>query len=483
MMQERSRYLISRIWNTIRMSTFLLALLVVPLIISGCSYTAAPADLLQKPAIDKDKEKLAESISKALPQYSVLMVPHRDDFKEAIRVIDLDSDGTEEAVVSYYNEYSTPEIMVMKQTEHGWKQSVLIEQPLARDIAWLRITDMDGDGKFEFLTGWIGGFDSPNVLEVYSYKTKASRNDKGRWTLSPNQSIPYYLADTGDLNGDKLTDLVVVAESGSNGKMNNPTFVLITYEWKNNELAKQMKLKLPEDVNYYDRMLIGGVSADHQGIVLEGNTGAHSTLTYMYTWERSGLRLVYPNVELGLDGFSATPTASADMNNDGIIELHWVKEPPTNEGVAYANTIWINQWMQWDGKQGFKKIAEQYLDHTYGVILDIPDSWIGHYSMRMSPASSYGIVTFDYWNEAEQLTAELVTMYVVPVKQWKAVEAVWKEEERPYRMLATASGNHYLVSFKEEIPSDLPNKWHAKYEEMGKEVTRLSSYLKIEQED
>lgn len=465
------------------MRNLIFALLVIPLIASGCSYTAAPADLLQKPAIAADKEKLSASIMKALPNYSVLMVPEQDDYKEAIRLIDLDNDGTEEAVVTYYNEYSTPEIMVMKQSEDGWRQSVVIEQSLARDIAWFKLIDLDKDGKTEFLTGWIGGFDSPNVLEVYSYKSKAVRNEKGRWTLPPARSLPYYLVDVGEIDGDNLTDIAVVTEIGSSGEIAIPTYYLSVYTWSNNDMKKQLKLQLPEGVNSFERMLIGSISERHQGIVLEGNTGAHSMLTYMYAWENNNLSLVYPDRSLGHEGFSGKPTMSEDINNDGIIELQWVREAPGYSDISYAETTWINEWIQWDGEKQFVKVAEQYLEYTYGVKVNIPESWRDRYTMRKPPDSSYGIVTFEYWNAEQKISADLATIYVVPVKQWKAVESVWHEEQRPYRALASDSGNMYVVSFEKEAPTELPDKWKADFEDMLKVESEFPSYFEIEHEE
>ncbi|RJX39607.1 VCBS repeat-containing protein [Paenibacillus pinisoli] len=466
-----------------RASLLLFSLLALAVVAAGCRYTAAPADLLQKPAIAKDKEELSAAIEKALPRFSMLMIPHRDDYKEAIRLLDLNGDGIEEAVVTYYNEYSTPEIVVLRQTEYGWRQSVLVEQPLARDIAWLKLADMDGDGQYELLVGWIGAFDSPNVLELYSFNTKAVRNDKGRLALKPVQSLPYSQAEVGDLLGNGRQELVVIDSLGTSGELEMPSHYLSVYSWQKNALNRVLNMSLPQGTNAFERLLIGKVSEYHNGLVLEGGTGAHSMLTYMYAWESQGLRLIYPDEALGLEGFSGRPTMSGDINGDSIIELQWTKESPGYKDVPYAESIWMNEWMQWDGKEDFHLIAEQFLDYTYGVKLDIPEEWTGSYTMGRPPAASYGIVTFDYWNEAKGLKEELATLYVVPIKQWGNVEAAWKEEHRPYRQLAQDSGNVYLVSFVADVPEKLPEQDKEIFLNMKKVEAQFSSYLKIVHDD
>lgn len=466
-----------------RASLLLFSLLAIIIVATGCRYTAAPADLLQKPTIAKDKEELSAAIEKALPRFSMLMIPHRDDYKEAIRLLDLTGDGINEAVVTYYNEYSTPEIVVLRQTEYGWRQSVLIEQPLARDIAWLKLVDLERDGEYELLVGWIGAFDSPNVLELYSFKSKAVRNDKGRLTLKPMQSLPYSQAEIGDLNGNDRQELVVIDSLGTSGELEMPSHYLSVYSWQKDALNRVLNISLPQGTNAFERLLIGKVSEYHNGILLEGGTGAHSMLTYMYAWENQGLRLIYPNEALGLEGLSGRPTVSGDINGDSIIELQWTKESPGYEDVPYAESVWMNKWMQWDGKEAFQLIAEQFLDHTYGVKLDIPEEWAGRYTMSKPPAASYGIVTFDYWNEAAELKTELATLYVVPIKQWGNVEAAWKEEHRPYRQIALDSGNVYLVSFVADVPDALLGEDRENFMNMKKVETQFSSYLKIVHDD
>ncbi|MCR2804523.1 hypothetical protein [Paenibacillus soyae] len=476
-------------WNNImitrgkgRRSALLFALFAALVLATGCRYTAAPADLLQKPAIAKDKEQLAEAIGKQLPRFSVLMLPHRDDYKEAIRRIDLTGDGIEEAVVTYYNEFSTPEIMVLRQTEFGWRQFVLVEQPLARDIGWLRIVDLDVDGVYELIVGWIGAFDSPNMLELYSFQGKAVRNENGLLTMKAIHSLPYRLADTRDLDGDGKPELAVLDALGTSGELEVPSYYLSLYDWEKGALAKVGLASLPQGVSLFERMLTGTIAESKHGILLEGGTGAHSMLTYMYAWDNKELKLVYPDSSRGEEGFNGTGVQSGDMNGDGIIELHRTRLAPGYESLSYADALWINEWVQWDGKSGYESVLEQYRDYTYGVRLTIPEEWQGRYTMKKPPSSSYGLVTFSYWNEKYHRIAELATIYVVPLKQWGNVESAWKDENRSYQLLYEDSGNAYLVSFVQEEPSNLTNGELQEWRDMRSIEKQWKSYMTIERE-
>lgn len=465
-----------------RKPVLLPALLLLALLASGCRYTAAPADLLQKPSIGAEQERLVAAIEKALPRYSKLLLPHVDEYKEAIRLLDLDGDGVQEAIVTYYNEYNAPEIIVMKSTENGWRQWLLLEQPIARDIAWLKLQDMDGDGRPELLVGWVGAIDNPNTLELYTFQSKAVRNEKGRLTLRPEESLPYHLAETGDLNGDGLPEIAVISATASSGEIELPRYYLTLYAWKVGSFAIKDTFQLPEGVHSFERMLLGNIAPDKRGLVLEGGTGAHSMLTYMYVWDERVLTLVYPQNAEGSEGFSGRPTASGDMNGDGIIELHLAREAPGQWDLPYAETMWINEWVQWDGQDRFQQKAEQYLDYTYNVAVDIPSEWQGRYTMKQPAKNSYGIVTFLYYARDGAVQAELATLYVVPNRQWHGVEAAWKEEGRPYRIMAEGSGNVFIVSFQQKAPSGLGEADQQAFMDMLGVEGNFGDYMAIRQE-
>ncbi|MEV5029450.1 FG-GAP repeat domain-containing protein [Paenibacillus sp. LPE1-1-1.1] len=453
-------------------------ILILLCLATGCRYTAAPADLLQKPAIAPEKQAIVQAIEKNLPAYSKLTLPLREDHMEAIRLMDVDGDGAKEAVVSYYNEYSSPELMVFKYTAPEWKPWVLVQQPLARLMNWLKIEDLDKDGRMEIMIGWIGAFDSPNVLEIYSFNTKPVRNDTGKLILQPVETLPYSYGDTGDINEDGRLELAILSEIGTTQEMAMPEYHLTLYNWKNGGMRELYTENLYKDVNQYDRLNIGRISPRHRGIILEASTGAHSTYTAMYVWERNKLQLVFPTGLEGQEGLNGTPTMSKDINADGILELPWAKEAPGYRDIAYADSKWLNEWMQWDGKEGFEKITEEFTDYRYGIQLRIPEQWMGRYTLHSSD-EPHAFVAIDYWNERLDMTSELAVLYAVPLKQWESVETEWKQQGKSYRQVMTDSGNIFAVSFVKEAPADWPAAERQAFSEMAGVEAEFASSLAI----
>ncbi len=465
------------------MRTALLFLIVsAGLMLSGCRYTVAPADLLQKPMITQEQAELASSLEIAMPKYSAFMLPMRDDAKEAIRLADLDGDGVKEAIVTYYNELSIPEIAIMKKVDGNWKQWFMIEQPLARGMEWLKLIDLNNDGKLELIVGWFGGFDSPSMLGVYAFDRKGVRNDKGKTVLQPAELVPYSYAEVGAIDKDNTQTLAVITEEGSKQFEDNTDsniFNLTLYQWDGSRMKVRYEQPLYNQVNGYMRLLMGNLSKDKKGITAEASTGAHSTYTAMYHWDGKKLEQIYPMPVLDSNDLEFYyDTTSDDFDKDGIIELQKRLEAPGNEDLSYADKHWITNWLQWDGESSFLLLQEQLLNYTYGIQVDIPKEWKGYYTMSSAVEETHSVVKFEYWNEETRLRKELAVLYAIPQQVWSGHDQEWKTAGRSYKPLLIDSGMVYAVSFAAEPPTDLSEQDNNQFAKMIEDASGFAARLR-----
>ncbi|MFF2480122.1 hypothetical protein [Paenibacillus sp. NPDC058071] len=426
------------------------------LFLSGCRYTAAPADLLTKPTLSGEKQALMQAVNNVLPMYAKLTLPLRDDGLGSVRLVDLNGDGIDEAIVSFYNEYSTPELLTLRFTSGMWRPWLSIQQPMARQIDWIRLVDFDRNGQVELAIGWIGSFESPSLAEVYSFQSKPSRNDDGKLALQPLASIPYIYAETGDINGDGNTELAVITADGLNQEYQLPSYRLTVYGWQDTSMKLQQEVPLYDGVNTYERMVIGRVSDRHHGVIVEASTGAHATYTALYAWENGKLKLVRPQAEAqGPDedgSIEGRPVQSEDINGDGIIELMKARQAPGYgyDEFSYVDQLWLNDWVQWDGKKGFMPIRLEYSDYDYRISLTIPEKWQNRFTLRKPDQSDeYGIAAFEYWNEETDYKAKLGVLYAVPSQKWNEAEANYKDKGRSYVLLGAGGGVLYVFSYAE----------------------------------
>ncbi|WP_168120341.1 hypothetical protein [Paenibacillus sp. HB172176] len=453
-----------------------LTVFIIPLLLAGCRYTAAPADLLRKPDASADHLELTAAVKDVLPEYSKLMLPNKDDFKDAIRLLDIDGDRKDEAVVTFFNEYSIPQIVIFKQTGSGWKQWLLVEQPLARDIGWLKFVDVGGEDELVMLVGWVGSFDNPNVLEHYSFQAQAERDDNGNLVLRPVESIPYELAETGDLEGNGDIELALITSTGNGGELVVPKYSLAVYTLQENGMTKKASMELADTASAFQSLKIGRISESGYGIVIDGITGAHSSVTLMFAWENRKLLLVYPSRSLQA-GMSRA--SSQDVNDDGILEVEQRIEAPGYMDTPYSEMQWINIWLQWDGEKSFHPVKTRYEDYVYDLKIDIPDSWQNRYTLK-KPTAPYGLISFEYWDAMEQASYDLATVYVVPQKKWTTAAAYWKSGGIPYHQVMTDSGNIFVVSFQTAPPEGLSEAGAKAFGELLEAEKDFPSYLSIE---
>ncbi|WP_042167169.1 hypothetical protein [Paenibacillus gorillae] len=454
---------------------------------TGCKYTAAPADLLTKPSQTADKQALMKAVEAARPAYSKLTLPLRDDGEGAIRLVDLNGDGTPEAIVSLYNEYNVPELVVFRMTSGVWRSWFIIQQPMARQIDWIKIDDFDQNGKVELAIGWVGSFESPSLAEFYSFQSKPVRNEEGKLVLQPVDSIPYAYAEVGDVNGDGRLEIAIIQTDGSYQEASLPSYTLKLYNWDSAELTLLQQLELYDGVNAYDRMVIGRVSPKQNGIVVEASMGAHAMYTAMYAWENRRLQLVYPKLAASAGPedavFTETPVMSEDVNGDGIIELMLPRPAPGYDDLSYAETKWINEWMQWDGTDAFHKVLEEYSDYGYQIRFQIPGAWMGHYTVRApDKGANYAIAAFEYWNGERAYKTKLADIYAIPLKKRDAFDAEWKSKGRSYSVLKIKDGLVYAVSFAEP-PESMPEGDKAVFLTMRLEDGKVSELLRVMEDE
>ncbi|MFC4778041.1 FG-GAP-like repeat-containing protein [Paenibacillus sp. GCM10023252] len=477
-MRLQSHYLSIR-----RRAGILLLAACVCVIITGCKYTAAPADLLGQPPISQDKLSLLQAIEHELPAYSKLTVPLREDTLEAIRQVDLDGDGRKEAVVTYYNEFGSPEVLALKLVNASWKPLSYIQQSLGRQIDWMKLQDMDGDGHTELLLGWIGSYDSPKWVEVYSLKRQPILNEAGQEVLEPSASLPYSYVDTGDIDGDGKPELAVISETPSMIEYMPPSSKLSIYNWAQGRLELLTETSLERDVNGYERLVIGQVSAHHRGIAVEAGVGAHSSYTAMYAWMAERLKLVYPRTPDMNGGVTGRPTIVEDINKDGILEINQnIIINDHDNTIAYAESLWLNRWIQWDGREGFLPILREFSDYGNLFQLRIPDSWKDTFLIRKPEDERYGLAVFSYFNPDSKHQAEVITIYVVPQQAWDAVEGVWQKQTHPYHVLERASGLVYAVRKATSSPESLTEQEREQWEAMRMSDKELERAYQLREE-
>ncbi|CAH1212965.1 hypothetical protein PAECIP111893_03599 [Paenibacillus plantiphilus] len=433
--------------------------------LTGCQYTATPADLLQNPQVMPETERLADAMKNALPAKAKLSLQLHPQATSAVVMGDVDNDGIVDALVSFMNENGNQQVMVLRGREDGtWNYWFTFAEMSSYGIDRIVVEDLDDNGQSEVMIGWKVYGQPEFLLNVYQVRQYHS----GKEPLLPIAELPYDTLEVGNVDGDGDTEVVTIVLDRE-GKQAS----LRIYRVKHWAFYKAMSIPLNGIVNRYYNLKVGKIAEDRYGIVTEASIGAHSSTTTMFAWSNGNLKQVYPSTRSNIpnEGDNVYSTESGDGNADGILDLHVLQEAPGQKpDTSYAETLWIQQYKQWDGFDGFQLVKERYVNHMQGFIVDVPLKWRGRYTVSRPEDEHAGIV-FEYMNTKSAHSAPMFTIYAFPTADWRQAEQKWQDKGIHYDELLKAAGIQYAVLWGE--PSAEWSKgekemfWHVQPDKSG----------------
>lgn len=413
---------------------------------SGCGLTDTPNELMRAPSADGNQQSINQAVMQYLPAGSQLTIPAHPDESSAVSMQDLNGDGEPEVVAFYKTDKTDYEIgvLVLTQKKGSWEKLTSFTG-VGNELDYVSFDDLTGDHVPEMLIGFSGG-------DAMNKELSVSTLVQGQPKELLKQS--YSTIATGDMNGDGLAELAIVLHDH-----NNLTSKAELYGIKDGRFGKLTETALDGGVNGYEQAVIGKASPDKNGLFIEAGLGAHSASTDLLIWDHGELRnpLAKMNGEMDLT-FKPYPLYSEDINGDGIIEIGIGTQPPGTEDLSMAEIPWVSSYFQWDGKNGLKHVQDRYQNYEAGLDFTIPAKWAGKYTVERGPEPDSLTTRLLYYGDNGKEKAELLTLQVVPQREWNKFEESLKQKLVPY-VLLREEGKQVLVAIQ---PQESPNlSWSA----------------------
>jgi len=418
--------------------------------ITGCQYTATPADLLLGPRETPENAVLAAAVREALPARAKLSLPDQDEAMSAVRKMDVDGDGRKEAIVTFINDSENQQVLILKEGSDGWQLWFIFGESSGYGIDWIDTADLDGDGQPELLIGWKQ-FMVPNGL-LNVYRIQSDKDYKA--PPKPIAELDYSSAVLGDIDGNGRSEIVLIREEQQAeedqlyGVMNRTLHV---YRMEQGMVTNTEAVSLPSEVNGYYNLAVGKIAKDRYGMVADAGLGAHSSMTLMLAWENGGLVQVYPSRSSSEydRSFNVYSTLSGDENNDGILDIQVMKEALDQPAAAMSELILIDQRKQWDGKENFHVVMEQYVDYAKRYSLRFPQTWYDQVTLRRPKEEEKGQLYVDIYEATSDKRLPLFVIHSTPLADWHALEQAWQDQGVKYSELVKGAGMVYAVEWKE----------------------------------
>lgn len=343
---------------------FILAIFVLStVLISGCSMIDSPEELTETPKLKGDKEEIRLAIKEYLPPNARPLIPPTEDLGSHIKLIDLDGDGKDEAVIFYSIdiEENPIRILVLKKVNSVWKNKPEIKIK-GQELDRVLFKDLDGDGGLEIVIGSKIKYSLDKNINVYSMSTG---NLENIFTNVYDEII------IDDLSNDKFAELLILRlnreDNQSSGEL---------YKYSTGKMRKIDKISFDEgaEINYavYDY-----IYKNKKGIVISTTTNENLVNIYMLTVKELKLEnLLSDGVIQSKKPEGSKVLTPRDVNNNGTIQVAIPSKFQENNAGESDLVNWITEWRSFDGKGGTQIEAINYYDEKLNFTFELPLRWL-----------------------------------------------------------------------------------------------------------
>lgn len=387
--------------------TVVLGAAVFMLLLSGCgvSLFRTAEDLFVQPQLPEEYNNLNETIQQVMRSLDAEQTsPLSGSNTSAIQLLDLNSDGEEEAAVAFFRSNSSDDpqplkIYIFRMGSDGSYQIAYQIQGEGNNIGSIAYRDLDGDGTLEVVVSWQLST-RVYVLSVYALGP-AEATELVRSTY--NES--YVLAD---LNEDGLRELVIIQRDDTGDSRAS------YYTYQNGMLVMTSEAALSANVDDVISVRTGVLAGQTPAIYVTSDC-VGGQVTDILACRDGSLVNVTLSQENGISSYtlrSYTEVSVTDINNDGVLEVPVALAlPPVS---ASSETVhWIIYWRQFDAQGQVTVACTTYhctLDDWY---LILPSEWDGQIAVERDDGQNHRgerAVVF-YHQEEDGTFARFMTIY------------------------------------------------------------------------
>lgn len=376
------------------------ALFLVICLLGGCSGMSID-ELYCLPKASEDYYDLQEALSQALGNGLSYDAPASGARREPVQLVDLDYDGTDEAV-AFFRSSQDGSVAAYIFARRGFQYELADQIPCSGSaVGAVEYADLDGSGSLELLITCQVSEAVTQALQVSRYQNNAAESlltaPCGRYVLT-------------DLNGDGAKEILCITDSGAEASA-----AVTYYTYVGGQMKTGQELRLSE--NYSDILNIaqGTLEDGTEAVLITGIAEDQMKTDVLIQNDQAELTAV----DCGRLGSSAQLQGGdlypRDMDGDGNLEIPKGKVLPEYE--AGSGTQWTVEWygLTAKGKSGLKCSTYHCFDE--GWYLELPESWDDAISVREKSETdgtcTIHSVGFYQKSSGRKAGAEIVTIYAL----------------------------------------------------------------------
>lgn len=377
------------------------------LLLTGCLFNSRVEDLYSLPQLPEEYTELKNKIDAILSDGAEYAAPLSGSNVQPVQLVDLDGDGTEEAVAFFRKstEEKPLKIYIFRVQGESYEQAAVIEGS-GTAIYSISYTDMDGDGVMELAVGWrVNNTDPDNLqtlqaLSVYQLKELQPKE------LLQKTYAKYIIAD---LNEDKKKELIIIRSD------EETNCTADYYRWENHALeltsSARVSTSVAELSQTTSRVSVGTLKEGKPALFVTGVEESSIAITDVLTSRDGDLVNITQSSTTGVSTeiFRYLSVYPQDINNDGVTEVPVPTPLPTQGegGVCYQV-----DWRSYDAEGNVDTVLTTCHDVDDGWYLVIPSSWSEKVlATRKVSMSGDATVTFAVIGDTGEPPREFMRIY------------------------------------------------------------------------
>lgn len=344
-----------------RICALALALL---LALGGCSFYSGD-DLLLAPQPTQNFVALQSQLRKILDGGALYAVPQSGRNRSTVQLVDLDSDGTDEAV-AFFRDSSTASTFtayVFKKLEDDY---VLVDSVGGHGLSVQAVEypNLRTTGEKGILIAWGLEDGQTSALTLCDFGTDGSIG-----MLINTDYTNYRLSD---LTGDGTDDLLIISSDTTRGRS------AVLYEYQDGNLAELGRAPVSQEAVSIVRLTAGWLENGIPAVFAEARPDSGTGLmTDIFVYDGGHLRNITQNTESGASGSSyrAMSVYAADIDGDHVTE---VPHTVLMEGFGDPNepdALYLLDWYAYaaDGTSTLKRTTYHNVAEEWSF--RFPDEW------------------------------------------------------------------------------------------------------------
>lgn len=383
------------------MKRFLIVSMLLNLLIfSGCSGLNTE-ELYCLPEAPEAYYDLQEALSQELSTGLAYHAPASGTRREPVQLVDLNSDGVEEAVAFFRSTTDGAVKTYIFSNQDGVYETAAVIDCAGSAVASVEYADLTGSGDLELLI-------SCQVSETVTQALQVCRYVEGEAvTLATISCSRYKLSD---LDADGGRELLCFVDNGSE------VCTMSYHRFREEQLVQEKEMKLSTSYSSILDMTELTLADGENALAVTAAYGEEQTIYEVLTLTEGQLTSLQPENDLLIsENLRGGVLYPQDMNDDGLLEIPKVQTLPAyGEGAAAQSVV---LWYSLDTESIGVLQAVTYHDFSSKWYLELPDVWQSEVLVKQNDTatavSSVSAATFYRLTEQGKAGEELLTIYTL----------------------------------------------------------------------